>query len=98
ALVAQAMGLPDYAALAVQLDASRQRVTRHFQDIFATAPDAAHPLAHVWLLSDDAARVAAEVERLGYRRPQAIAERLKTMHASGRYRGLPAASQGRLDR
>ena len=97
-LVAQAMGLPDYDALRSTLEAHRQRVTRHFQDIFAASSDTAHPLAPLWHLVDDAARVAAELAALGYRRPQAVAERLKAMREGRRYREMPAASQARLDR
>src|SRR6185503_10453388 len=98
ALIAEAMGLPAYGALADALEGHRERVTRHFQDIFAASPDAEHPLASLWQGADDAARVAGELATLGYRAPQEGAERLKSMRAAPRYRALPAASQARLDR
>ena len=98
ALIARAMGLPDYHALGAELEAHRHRVSRHFQDIFASAPDTTHPLAHLWQTPDDAAKAAVQFTQLGYRRPDAIAERLRAMHAGARYREMPAASQARLDR
>jgi glutamate-ammonia-ligase adenylyltransferase len=49
-------------------------------------------------MTDDLSKVAAELETLGYHRPPEVAERLKTMHASARYREMPATSQARLDR
>jgi [glutamine synthetase] adenylyltransferase / [glutamine synthetase]-adenylyl-L-tyrosine phosphorylase len=98
ALVARAMGLPDYRALGAELEAHRHRVSRHFQDIFASAPDTTHPLTHLWQTTDDAAKAAVEFTQLGYRQPAAIAERLRAMHTGARYREMPAASQARLDR
>jgi glutamate-ammonia-ligase adenylyltransferase len=97
-LIAHAMDLPDYGALTGELEVHRRRVMRHFEDIFAAAPDAAHPLSHLWNLADDTARVGGELAALGYHRGGAIAERLKAMRASGRYREMPAPSQARLDR
>jgi glutamate-ammonia-ligase adenylyltransferase len=97
ALIAQSMGVPDYAALAAELDAHRRRVTRHFEDIFAASHEAAHPLAHLWLEPGGHAQVS-ELATLGYRRPQSIAERLQAVRGSSRYRDMPAASQTRLDR
>jgi glutamate-ammonia-ligase adenylyltransferase len=97
-LVARAMGLPDYPALAAELEAHRRRVSRHFQDIFAAAPGTTHALAHVWQATDDAAGTAGTLERLGFRRPDAVAERLGAMRTGARYREMPAAGQARLDR
>jgi [glutamine synthetase] adenylyltransferase / [glutamine synthetase]-adenylyl-L-tyrosine phosphorylase len=98
ARVAEAMGLPDCDALHGALEEHRRRVTRHFEDIFSTSSDAAHPFAHLWHQADDAGRGARELAALGYRRTDTISERLKSMRASGRYRAMPAASQARLDR
>src|SRR5688572_6821763 len=53
-LIAHAMDLPDYAALARALEAHRERVNRHFQDIFAQSAEQVHPLTPVWQGSDDA--------------------------------------------
>jgi glutamate-ammonia-ligase adenylyltransferase len=98
ALIAEAMGLPDYAALAQALESHREQVNRHFQDIFAASADTQHPLAAVWQGSDDATAAAQQLAAAGYRRAQEIAERLKSMRAGARYRALPEASQARLDR
>ena len=101
ALVAQAMGCADYRALAAALEAHRERVTRHFQDIFAATPDASAsarpPVAPMTRTTPR--RAAAELAGAGLpparRRSR---ERLKAMRASARYREMPAASQARLDR
>ena len=98
ALIAEAMGLPDYGALTRELEAHRERVSRHFHDIFAASSDTAHRLAHVWQEADDTDKAAGELAALGYRQAQALAERLKSTRASARYRAMPAASQARLDR
>jgi glutamate-ammonia-ligase adenylyltransferase len=98
--VARMMGLADYRELAAGLAAHRERVSRHFQDIFAAAPDVNHPNARLWHPVDGelAASAAGDLAALGYREPAAIAERLKAMRGGARYREMPAASQARLDR
>ncbi|HKA45360.1 MAG TPA: bifunctional [glutamate--ammonia ligase]-adenylyl-L-tyrosine phosphorylase/[glutamate--ammonia-ligase] adenylyltransferase [Burkholderiales bacterium] len=98
ALIAESMGLRDYDALARELEAHRARVTRHFQDVFAASPDAMHPLAYLWYGADDSLKASGELAALGYRQPQTIGERLKTMRTSPRYRAMPALGQARLDR
>ncbi len=98
ALVAEAMGARDYAALAAALEAHRSRVTRHFEEIFATSPGGEHALAHLWQEGADGEKAAGALAALGFQRPQAVAGRLKGMRAAGRYREMPAASQSRLDR
>jgi glutamate-ammonia-ligase adenylyltransferase len=98
--VARMMGLADYRALETALAAHRERVSRRFQDIFAAAPDAAHPHARLWHSAEEdaGARTASDLAGLGFRQPEAIAERLKAMRGGGRYREMPAPSQARLDR
>ena len=43
---------------------------------------------------DAAARTASDLAALGYRQPEAIAERLKAMRGGGRYREMPARKPG----
>ncbi|HXF65519.1 MAG TPA: bifunctional [glutamate--ammonia ligase]-adenylyl-L-tyrosine phosphorylase/[glutamate--ammonia-ligase] adenylyltransferase [Burkholderiales bacterium] len=97
ALIAEAMGFPDYAALAAELERHRARVTRHFEDIFAASPAGEHALAHLWREADPE-RAAQALAALGFHRPEAIARRLAAMRAGSRYRAMTADNQSRLDR
>ena len=97
-LVAEAMGFDGYAALLATLDAHRGRVTRHFEDVFAASPDAGHPLAYLWQEGADAGKTVAALTGLGFREPEAIEGRLRSLRSGARYREMPAASQSRLDR
>jgi glutamate-ammonia-ligase adenylyltransferase len=99
ALLAEAMDCgPDFGALNAALGQHRGAVTRHFEGIFAAAPDGEHGLAHLWQESPDEERSAAGLAGLGFKRPGEIVERLKAMRSGTRYREMPAASQARLDR
>lgn len=101
ALVARSMGFDDFAALLTALNRHRERVTRHFNQIFAATPDEQHALAGLWLDSADEAnaeRGMAQLARLGYKRAGDLQRRLQVMRTSSRYRQMPASSQSRLDR
>ena len=98
ALIAEAMGCADAAALASLLDAHRARVAAVFDGIFASAAGGEHPLAHVWQDSTDVEACSQALAQLGYRHPEDIGKRLKAMRAGSRYREMPAASQAQLDR
>ena len=99
ALIAGAMGLDGYGALAAALDAHRARVTGHFEQIFAASSGGGeHALAHLWQENSDTGKSVNALAALGFREPQAIDNRLKSMRSGSRYRGMPAASQSRLDR
>jgi glutamate-ammonia-ligase adenylyltransferase len=98
ALIAEAMGLADYRALAAALERHRANVTRHFDAIFAAAPEGEHALAHLWQGDLDSERSVGVLAGLGFREPGAIEQRLKNMRSASRYREMPAASQALLDR
>jgi len=97
-LIAEAMGLADYPALAAALERHRGNVTRHFEAIFAAAPEGQHALAHVWQGAPGAERSFGVLAGLGFREPAAIEQRLRNLRSAGRYREMPAASQALLDR
>ncbi|MEK7835224.1 MAG: bifunctional [glutamate--ammonia ligase]-adenylyl-L-tyrosine phosphorylase/[glutamate--ammonia-ligase] adenylyltransferase, partial [Pseudomonadota bacterium] len=78
ALIATAMGCADYAALRAQLDHHRGNVTRHFDGIFATSKDDAHPLAGLWR-AGDAGRNLDTLRELGYRAPQQTLARIAAL-------------------
>ncbi|MGH8702689.1 MAG: bifunctional [glutamate--ammonia ligase]-adenylyl-L-tyrosine phosphorylase/[glutamate--ammonia-ligase] adenylyltransferase, partial [Burkholderiales bacterium] len=98
ALVAEAMRLGNYAALSAALERHRGNVTRHFEAIFAVAPESEHALAHLWQGALDAERSVAILAGLGFREPGAIEQRLRSMRSASRYREMPGASQALLDR
>ena len=97
ALIAEAMGLTDPGALAAALERHRGNVTRHFEAIFAAAPESEHALARLWQGALDIERSTGLLAGLGFRDPAAIGERLRGMRAASRYREMPAASQALLD-
>ncbi|KPK19410.1 MAG: glutamine-synthetase adenylyltransferase [Betaproteobacteria bacterium SG8_41] len=98
ALIAEAMGLPGMAALADSLETHRARVAGVFDGIFAPTPGGEHTLAHLWQESTDADKCIETLSELGYRHPDEIAARLRSMRESSRYREMPAPSQSQLDR
>jgi len=98
ALIAQAMGFGDYAALTAALETRRARVRNHFEEIFSESPGTGHALAHLWQESTDKDTSVSALAALGYREPKAIESRLRSLRLSSRYREMPAASQARLDR
>ena len=82
AMLAEAMGLVDYAALLKALDRHRTRVTRHFEQVFA-APQTdqmSHPLAAVCCGTADAATARALLENAGYDDPERVRATLDALH------------------
>src|SRR5262245_37696452 len=98
ALIAEAMECKSYAALADALAAQRAAVTRYFQDIFAASPEGGHALAHLWADGADTQKSIGALAALGFRQPQDVEQRLRSLRGGGRYREMPAASQAQLDR
>ncbi len=101
ALVAHSMGFDDYAAMLAVLNGHRERVTRHFSQIFAATADQQHALAGLWIDSADEANAegsSAQLAGLGYQRASGLQQRMRAMRSSSRYRQMTASSQSRLDR
>ena len=74
AMLADAMNVPDYAALIVELDEHRNKVTRHFDQMFA-APQTdqeSHPLSAVLTGTGDADTLHALLENAGYTDPPRV--------------------------
>ncbi|OZA28603.1 MAG: bifunctional glutamine synthetase adenylyltransferase/deadenyltransferase [Hydrogenophilales bacterium 17-61-9] len=74
AMLAEAMNYPDYAALIAALDAHRNKVTRHFDQMFA-APQTdqnSHPLTAVCGDTADADTTHALLENAGYDDPPRV--------------------------
>ena len=97
ALIARAAGFDDISGLLATLDAHRQVVTRHFNDVFSDPSEEDHSLDDVWASAEDTDNVDPILARLGYRDPDAVSRRLAALHESGRYQQLPSHIRGRLD-
>lgn len=98
ALIAEAMGLADTAALTARLEAHRARVAGVFDGIFAPTPGAEHALAHLWQEGTESGTRVQTLGELGYRHPQDIDRRLRGMRGGTRYREMSASNQSQLDR
>ncbi|MFA7240367.1 MAG: bifunctional [glutamate--ammonia ligase]-adenylyl-L-tyrosine phosphorylase/[glutamate--ammonia-ligase] adenylyltransferase [Sulfuricellaceae bacterium] len=98
-LIAEAMGYAAYEAFLAALDGHRDKVTHHFEQVFATPQNTpgSHPLAALWQgtpSDDDAVELLGEQ---GYRHPLQVWERLKQIKQGGRYNHLPESSRSRFD-
>ncbi len=81
AMLAEAMNFPDYAALLAMLDRHRNKVTRHFEQVFA-APQTdqmKHPLTAVCCGTADDATSHALLENAGYHDPEQVLATLDTL-------------------
>lgn len=98
ALIAEGMGFVDYSSLLTALDIHRDNVMRHFEAVFASAPEANTIVgARLWDASTSLADASVELAKLGYRDADGVARRLGNMRASSHYRDLPNKSRVRLD-
>ncbi|HEY9098117.1 MAG TPA: bifunctional [glutamate--ammonia ligase]-adenylyl-L-tyrosine phosphorylase/[glutamate--ammonia-ligase] adenylyltransferase [Thiobacillus sp.] len=96
AMLAEAMNLPDYATLIAQLDVHRNKVTRHFDQMF-TAPQTdqnSHPLTVIFSGTGDADTLHALLEKTGYADPARVLATLETLRDNTAR--LPESTQLRL--
>ncbi len=97
AVIAAAMGYPDYAAMLEPLDRHRALVSGQFERIFGeqgNEPDSTLP----WREGVTAEELAAYLDSRGYRNAPDAGQRLLQLREGGRYRQLPDISRQRLDR
>ena len=76
ASTARSMGFADWPAMLQVLNTHRDKVSRHFEQIFSDPEAGEHPLTGLWmgqLDEDDAVEALGE---LGYRKPAEALERL----------------------
>lgn len=99
ARIALAMNFANWDLLKLELDAHRNRVECHFEEVFSDAvPEAESAGAsEIWLgtLADEEA--TSRLSALGYQDTQEVLRRLKAVHDSARYRQLPEISRQRFD-
>ena len=97
AMLAEAMDAPDFAALIKRLDVHRNKVTRHFEQMFA-APQTdqnSHPLTAACCGTADADTIQALLENAGYDDPVRVLATLDALrHNTAR---LPESTQLRLN-
>lgn len=97
AMLAEAMGFPDYATVLAALDRHRNKVTRHFEQVFA-APQTdqnSHPLTAVCCGTADADATQALLENAGYDDPPRVLATLDALRQHGAR--LPESTQLRLN-
>ena len=97
AMVATAMGFADYPALLSQLDQHRNKVTRHFEQIFA-APQTdqqSHPLTALYSGAVDEATAHSLLARSGYDDPPRALATLDSLRKASAQ--LPETTQLRLN-
>jgi glutamate-ammonia-ligase adenylyltransferase len=99
AIVAEAMGCASYDDFMQALDRHRNKVTRHFDQVFA-APQSSqetHPLALLWNGPASDGEASAKLAEIGYADPQTLWQRLRQIKQGNRYSRLPAANRTRFD-
>ncbi|CAB1367789.1 bifunctional [glutamate--ammonia ligase]-adenylyl-L-tyrosine phosphorylase/[glutamate--ammonia-ligase] adenylyltransferase [Denitratisoma oestradiolicum] len=94
-LVARAKGYVCYQALLAELDAHRETVSQHFEAVFADPNRDGHDLDRLWQGAGE--RAVEAFASLGFREPEAAAERLAALHAGGRYRQMAQGIRERFD-
>ena len=97
ALVAAAMGFDDYAEFMRRLDAHRERVSRHFDDVFAAPAQDEHACAPLWNGKLNAHAAEGQLRTLGFADAGDALARLAAARASPRYAQLPETSRERYD-
>ncbi|MBS1209101.1 MAG: bifunctional glutamine synthetase adenylyltransferase/deadenyltransferase [Proteobacteria bacterium] len=95
--LAQAMNFADIPALHAALDAHRQRVGHHFDEVFADPVAQEHRLEPVWQGACEAGPTGECLGELGYRKPQESSTRLEAFRNSARLRSMGDEARNRLD-
>ncbi|MDR3298959.1 MAG: bifunctional [glutamate--ammonia ligase]-adenylyl-L-tyrosine phosphorylase/[glutamate--ammonia-ligase] adenylyltransferase [Candidatus Accumulibacter sp.] len=95
--IARAMDFADWPSLLAVLDTHRQRVARHFEEIFSAPQDGTHALAGLWFEQIEGDDALEMVSNLGFRHPAAMLERLRAFRQGARYQQLAAPIRERLD-
>lgn len=97
-LLATAMAYPDYAALAARLDVYRERVSRHFNQIFTTEQDDTPADSPLWNEHLAIETLTGELQQLGFMEASTLAGQIVQMRDSSRYKQLPELSRARIDK
>nr|MBL8411650.1 bifunctional [glutamate--ammonia ligase]-adenylyl-L-tyrosine phosphorylase/[glutamate--ammonia-ligase] adenylyltransferase [Dechloromonas sp.] len=97
ASVARSMDFADWPAMLAVLDGHREKVARHFEEIFSDPEAGEHPLTGLWMGQLDEDTAIEAFGNLGFRQPKEAISRLADLRASNRYLQLPSTNRSRLD-
>jgi len=97
ASIARSMDFADWEAMLLVLNAHRDKVSRHFEEIFSDPEAGEHPLTGLWMGQIDEETAIEAFGNLGFRQPREAIARLGELRTSGRYQQLPASNRARLD-
>lgn len=98
-LIAETMLFANWDELAVELTGHRENVQKQFDAIFAESQEpASAPCADVWRRTLSDSDATAQLQSLGFSRPQETLERLVRYRESSRFSRMSASGQARLER
>jgi len=98
-LMAEAMNFSGWEDFYAALNAHRQKVTRHFEQVFS-APQSqqqSHPLTALWQGHLDDGEAVSQLAELGYKSSEDSWQRLSRLRQGNRYAQLPETSRTRFD-
>ncbi len=97
ASIARSMEFADWPAMLAVLNGHREKVSRHFEQIFSDPEAGEHPLTGLWMGQLDEDTAIESFGNLGFRQPAEAIRRLAELRAASRYLQLPTANRSRLD-
>jgi glutamate-ammonia-ligase adenylyltransferase len=97
ASLARTMDFPDWPTLLTALNTHREKVSRHFEQIFSDPEAGEHSLTGVWMGQHDEETTIEILSNLGYRHPREAIARLAELRKARRYLQLPSTNRLRLD-
>ena len=97
ASVAQSMNFPDWTSMLAELNAHRNKVSKHFEAVFSDPEAGEHPLTGLWMSQLDEDTAIEAFGNLGFRRPKDAIARLAELRDSSRYQQLPSTNRSRID-
>jgi len=97
ASVARSMDFADWPAMLAVLNSHREKVSRHFEQVFSDPEAGEHPLTGLWMGQLEADTAIEAFGNLGFRQPKDAISRLADLRASNRYLQLPSTNRSRLD-
>jgi len=97
ALLAEGMGYADYAALLAELDIHRERVSRHFSQIFTTRQDEVAD-SQFWNDDINTESLGSALAESGFTNVAELAGQIVQLRNGTRYKQLPEISRQRIDK
>jgi [glutamine synthetase] adenylyltransferase / [glutamine synthetase]-adenylyl-L-tyrosine phosphorylase len=98
--LALAMNCADWEALHAKIEAHRQVVDKHFNEVFSD-PKGEHEedvqVAEIWQATIDDKEAITRIQSLGYQEAEQTLHRLRSLLHGARYKQLPELSRQRFD-